>query len=325
MDIVIADTNGTALRQTDDFSLDLAYGDDENDFVLSAIKGPALSSGMRWWVDGTAYGGIIDNVKVTSDSDDTSELSYSGRSVQGLMANKVISPDSGQSHLVVTGEANALIAQLLSRCTLNSWLVASTEDSDIQITSYQFYRYIDLWTGLRMMLASAGARINISFIDGKPTLKAVSSTTYGDIPSELVSFTAERTYRPINHLIGLGTGEGAARLVIHWYANAQGVVSQTQTLFGLDEVAATYDLSNETDELSSKTKSKLQEYQGQGTFDVDLPDDTGLDVGDSVTASNADTGLSVTADVVKVVVKVKSGTPTISYETGTPQWPEEED
>lgn len=325
MDIVIMDSQGKALRQTDDFSLDLAYGDDENDFELSGLTGNALSRGMRWCVDGTSYGGIIDTVKVTSTEDGVSALSYSGRSVQGLMANKVISPDSGQSHLVVTGEANTLIAQLLSRCTLTGWLKASTAASGIQIKSFQFYRYIDLWTGMRMMLASAGARLAIVFTDGVPVLSAVSATTYGDVPSELVSFTAERTYRPINHLIGLGTGEGSERLVSEWFANSSGVVSQTQTLFGLDEVEDTYDLSNETDELASKTKSKLQEYQGQGTFDVDLPDDTGLDVGDSVTASDAATGLSVTASVVKVVVKVSSGTPSISYETGTPEWPEEED
>lgn len=325
MDIVIADAAGKALRQTDDYTLDLAYGDDENDFQLSDLTGPALANGMRWWIDGTAYGGIVDDIGIDSEDDAVTARSYKGRSVQGVMAKKIIRPDAGQSHLVVTGEANTLIDQLLTRCSVNDWLTASTADSGIQVSSYQFYRYIDLWAGLRMMLASAGARPDITFIDGRPVISAVSSTLYGDIPSERVSFSAERTYRPTNHLIGLGTGEGAARQVADWYANAQGVVSQTQTLFGLDEVVETYDLSNENEDLSGKTKNKLQEYQGQGTFEVDLPDGTGLDVGDRVTASDADTGLSVTADVVKVVVKVKSGTPSISYETGTPQWPEEED
>ena len=325
MDIVIMDASGAALRQTDDFSLDLAYGDDENDFELSAVAGPALSQGMRWCVDGTPYGGIVDTVGISSTSDGVTALSYKGRDVHGVMAAKVIEPDAGQAYLTVSGEANAVIGQMLSRLSVDSWLRASGDESGIQVSGYRFNRYVDLWTGLRMMLSSVSARLAVAFEDGSPVLSAVPSDTYGDVPSELVDFDAERTYRAVNHLIGLGTGELAAREVAHWYADASGAVSQTQTLFGLDEVAATYDLSSESDDLSGRTRAKLQDYQGQGTFEVDLPDGTGLDVGDRVAASDAVTGLSVTAEVVKVVVKVSAGTPTISYETGTPQWPEEED
>ena len=325
MDVVIMGPDGTALRQTDDFSLDLAYGDDQNDFELSAVSGPALSRGMRWCVDGTPYGGIVDTLGVSVASDGVTALSYRGRDVHGVMAAKVVEPDAGQAYLTVSGEANSVIGRMLSRLSVDSWLRASAADSGIQVSGYRFHRYVDLWAGLRMMLASVSARLAVSFVDGAPVLSAVPSDTYGDVPSELVDFDAERTYRPVNHLIGLGTGELAERQVVHWYADAQGVVSQTQTLFGLDEVAEAYDLSSESDDLSGKTRAKLEDYQGQGTFEVDLPEGAGLDVGDRVAASDAVTGLSVTAEVVKVVVKVSAGEPTISYETGTPEWPEEEE
>ena len=325
MDVVIAGADGSPLFQTDDFSLDLAYGADQNDFELSALSGTALSRGMRWCVDGTPYGGIVDTVGISSTSDGVTALSYKGRDVHGIMAAKVIEPDSGQAYLTVSGEANSVIGRMLARCSVDSWLRASTADSGIQVSNYRFNRYVDLWTGLRMMLSGVSARLAVSFVDGSPMLSAVPSDTYGDVPSELVDFTAERTYRPVNHLIGLGTGELAERQVVHWYADAQGVVSQTQTLFGLDEVAEVYDLSSESDDLSGKTRAKLQDYQGQGIFEVDLPEGTSLDVGDRVAASDAVTGLSVTAEVVKVVVKVSAGEPNINYETGTPQWPEEED
>lgn len=324
MDIVIADADGTPIRQTDDYALDLAYGDDENDFSLSAVAGAPLSQGMRWWVDGTPYGGIVDTVEVSATSDGVSSLSYGGRCVHGVLAAKVIQPDAGRSHLTVSGEANALIGQLLSRCDV-PWLSASTDDSGVEISNYRFHRYIDLYSGLRMMLASAGARLAVQFVDNAPILSAVQADGYGTVPSERVDFDAKRTYRPVNHLIGLGTGEGAARQVSEWYADASGAVSQTQTLAGLDEVAEVYDLSSESEDLPGKTRDKLEEYQGQGTFDVDLPEDAGLDVGDSVTASDAVTGLSVTAEVVKVIVKAEAGEASVSYETGTPQWPEEED
>lgn len=324
MDIVIADSDGTPVRQTDDFTLDLAYGDDENDFVLSAVAGAPLSQGMRWWVDGAPYGGIVDTVEVSATSDGVSALSYGGRCVHGVLAAKVIQPDAGQSHLTVSGEANALIGQMLSRCDV-PWLSASADDSGVEVSNYRFHRYIDLYSGLRMMLASAGARLAVRFADNAPVLSAVQADGYGTVPSERVDFDAKRTYRPVNHLIGLGTGEGAARQVSEWYADASGAVSQVQTLDGLDEVAEVYDLSSESEDLAGKTRGKLEEYQGQGTFDVDLPEDAGLDVGDSVTASDAVTGLSVTAEVVKVIVKAEAGEASVSYETGTPQWPEEED
>ena len=324
MDIVIADSDGTPIRQTDDYTLDLAYGDDENDFMLSDVFGAPLSQGMRWWVDGTPYGGVVDTVEVSATSDGVSALSYVGRCVHGILAAKVVQPDAGQSHLIVSGEANALIGQLLSRCDV-PWMTASTDDSGIDVADYRFHRYVDLYSGMRMMLASAGARLAVRFVNDAPALSAVPADSYGTVPSELVDFDAKRTYRPVNHLIGLGTGEGAAREVVHWYADASGSVSQTQTLTGLDEVAEVYDLSSESEDLSGKTRDKLAEYQGQGTFDVDLPEDAVLDVGDRVTASDAVTGLSVSAEVVKVVVKAKAGEPTVSYETGTPQWPDEEE
>lgn len=321
MDVVIAGADGSPLFQTDDFTLDLAYGADQNDFELSGLS-RRLSQGWRWWVDGTPYGGVVDTVRVRASRDGVSELSYKGRSVQGVMASKVVEPPSGQSHLVVSGEANAVIGQLLSRCDV-PWLAASTADSGIVLASYQVHRYVSLYDALRMALASVGARLAVTFVDGAPVLSAVAADTYGDVPSERVGFDAERTYRPCNHLVGLGAGEGAAREVVHWYADASGAVSQTQTLTGLDEVEETYDYSG-SDDLSADTRAKLEGMQGQGTFDADLPDDAPLDVGDVVTASDAETGLSVEAQVTKVVVSVTRGRATVSYETGTPQWPEEE-
>ena len=322
MDVVIAGADGSPLFQTDDFTLDLAYGADQNDFELSGLSGPALSRGWRWWVDGTPWGGVVDTVRVRASRDGVSALSYKGRSVQGVMASKVVEPPAGESHLVVSGEANAVIAQLLDRCDV-PWLAASAADSGVELAPFTVHRYATLYDALRMALASAGARLAVTFVDGTPVLSAVAADTYGDVPSERVGFDAERTYRPCNHLIGLGAGEGASREVVHWYADASGAVSQTQTLTGLDEVEDTYDYSG-SDDLSADTRAKLEGMQGQGTFEADLPDDAPLDVGDVVTASDAETGLSVEAQVTKVVVSVTRGRATVSYETGTPEWPEEE-
>ena len=54
----------------------------------------------------------------------------------------------------------------------------------------------------------------------------------------------------INHLICLGLGELKNRTVIHLYADANGVISRTQTQFGSDEVTNVYDYAGaETENL----------------------------------------------------------------------------
>lgn len=321
--IVVMDPSGHALRQTDDWSADIAYGADENRFTISRIAGPPLSAHMRWQVDGTALAGIIDTVCPDVAEDGGSSVSYKGRTVQGVLAGKVLMPPSGQTHLTSTGDLNDCIRAVVQTCGLSGYLTVPSTASGFEVDGYRYRRFVDAYTGLRMLCASVGARLRFRATGSGIELSAVSATTYGDLPSERVAFSAERTYRPCNHMVGLGSGEGTARQVVHWYADASGALSQSQTLTGIAEVAQTYDHSGSSD-LSADTRSKLAELQGQGTFDAALPEDAGLDVGDTVTASDSTTGIGVEAQVTKVICKVSLGEAVTSYETGEPQWPEEE-
>lgn len=322
--IVIFDAAGRALRQTDDFDADIAYGEDENRFQLSYVAGAPLEAGMRWQVDGTPYAGVVDTVCVSAADDGTTSLSYEGRTAQGVLAGKVVEPPAGSAHRTATGDLNACIAELVGLVGLSGYLSVPSEPCGIEVDGYQYRRYCDAYTGLRMLCDSAGARLRFRASGSGVELDAVARDTYGDVPSELVAFDAKREYRPVNHMVGLGGGEGTAREVVHWYADASGALSQTQALFGADEVASTYSAPS-SDDLSADTREKLAEEQGQGTFAVDLPEGAALDVGDVVTASDAATGLSVKAQVVKVTCKASKGALTVSYDVGEPEWPEEED
>ena len=322
--VVVMNASGKALRQTDDWSADIAYGADEQRFTISHLAGPPLSAHMRWQVDGTALAGIVDTVCPSVAEDGGSSVSYKGRTVQGVLAGKVLVPPSGQTHLTATGDLNDCIRQVVQSCGLSGYLAVPSTASGFEVSGYQYRRFVDAYTGLRMLCASAGARLSFLATGSGIELSAVSATTYGDIPSERVAFNAERAYRPCNHMVGLGSGEGAARQVVHWYADASGNLSQTQTLTGVAEVAETYDYSG-SDDLSADTKAKLAELQGQGTFTAALPDDAGIDVGDRVTAYDSTTGIGVEAQVTKVICKVSLGEAVTSYETGEPQWPEDEE
>ena len=321
--IVVLDAGGKALRQTDDWDADIAYGEDENRFTISRLAGAPLEAGQRWQVDGTALAGIVDSVCPSAAADGTSSVGYKGRTAQGVLAGKVVTPPSGSAHRTASGDLNECIAAMVSLCGLGSYFSVPSVDSGFSVSGYRYRRFADAYTCLRMLCASVGARLRFLATGDGVELSAVSATTYGELPSEYVAFDAQRDYRPCNHMVGLGDGEGTAREVVHWYANASGEVSQTKTLTGLDEVAQTYSGSGE--DLSADTREKLAELQGQGTFEAALPDDAGLDVGDVVTAYDAATGIGVEAQVTKVVCKVSLGEAVTSYETGEPQWPEDEE
>lgn len=324
LSVVVMDASGRALRQADDWSADVAYGADEQRFVISHLAGPPLSAHMRWQVDGTALAGVVDDVCPSVAEDGSSSVSYEGRTVQGVLAGKVLLPPSGQTHLTATGDLNECIRSVVQACGLSGYLTVPSEASGFKVDGYRYRRFCDAYTGLRMLCASVGARLRFLATGDGIMLSAVPATTYGELPSERVAFDARRTYRPCNHMVGLGEGEGTAREVVHWYADEAGALSQTQTLFGLAEVAQTYDHSG-SDDLSADTRAKLAELQGQGTFDAHLPEDSGLDVGDVVTVYDADTGDSVEAQVTKVIVKVSLGEASTDYEAGEPQWPEDEE
>lgn len=120
-------------------------------------------------------------------------------------------------------------------------------------------------------------------------------------------------------MIGLGQGQLHDRQVVHWYADSAGHLSQKQSLFGADEITAIYDASSdEPNALSDDTKQHLQELQGQGTATVTVHDGLQLGVGDIVHGQDPQTGVTVTASIVRVTVSLDGGIMRVSYDVGTP-------
>ncbi len=322
MQLVIADSNGVPIRSISDYSLDLQYGV-KNNFVLEDVMNVVIPAHYQIFADGTPFGGIIDK-RCPVRNEDGDFISYQGRTIQGVLQEKIIVPDIGNSHLIVSGDANDIIRDLLSRVGLLGFFCVPDTPSGIHISSYRFYRYIDVYTGLRMMLSGVGARLRFKCRTGGHEMSATSCDLYGSMESERVYFKLTNDTRPVNHLIGLGKGEGAARAVVHWYADSSGSVSQTQTLFGTDERAQTYQLTSEEDAaLSTKTKNKLEELQGSSEAKLTLPRGIQLDIGDQVTMSSAAYGITAVAQVIDVTYKAKMGTSTTTYEFGVPDYPED--
>lgn len=323
------------------YELDMAYGTDENNFECTVnTESHCCQAGYYLYIEGTEYGGIVDNIQVDTES---KSVVYSGRTWHGILGSKVIVPlvsgdgssdkvtistvnSDGMSlvgkYLILSGDANACVEYLIERIGLGGLFSASTESAGVDIDEYQFHRYTDAYTGIFKMLASVGLKLKTEFINGTVVLSAVPQYDYSqdeEFDSDLVEFKLTKKYKTVNHLICLGSGELDERTVIHLYADVNGNISQTQTQTGLSEYTAVYDYSNveSEEELLKSGMEELQSLWGQNELGINFDGDSDTyDVGDVVGAVDNITGIVVSASINKKIIKIENGQITISYEVG---------
>lgn len=320
MDLIYTNPNREDIGVLQDYELDLAFGADENNFECTVqAASHCCEEGSLLYFEGTEYGGIVDGIRSKSD---TKEVIYSGRTWHGILNSKVLEPDSGAAYLTVSGEANTVLADLLTRMMLTDLFEASNEDSGLTIGSYQMNRYISGYDGIMKMLSSVGAKLRIAYQGDKVVLSAVEKYDYStdeEFDSDLVDFDIKKNFKTVNHLVCLGSGELEARMVLHLYADKSGNISQTQTQFGMDEVAAVYDYSNveSEEELLLNGTEELRKQWEPDKLSVDFDDTSdSYGVGDIVGAFDNITGVSVSSAITKKIVTIKNGQITISYKVG---------
>lgn len=323
-DVILADGKLTPHASVSQVTLDWACGTDENDFELTIddVLAPNISQGWYFWLDGSDVGGRIVDRRV-SVAGGMSTTTWIGQSWTGMLAAKILQPDANQDYLTVSGKLPGILKNLLKRIGLDTVFTVDSSDASI-LSNWMFHhpRYVDAYTGLRTLLASCGRRLDFKASGNKILLGVVPvQTITNTINSDLVDFKAETNRRAVNHLIGLGSQELKNRLVVNYFADATGVVSQTQTFVGADEVCATYDYSNaDLSTLQAETKKHLQELQTGGSVEVTLSDEVGdgLRVDDKIVAADQSSGVNVTAVVTKRIVKIDSGILTSTFEVGLP-------
>lgn len=322
MRLICTDPSHRDLCALGSCTLEMAFGDSENSFELrmpiDAVP-QGLTFGSLVYAEETAYGGIVDDV----GSDTTGKAPravFAGRTWHGVLDRKVLRPDAGEDYLSISGEANAVLRQLICRLGLSGLFAASAADSGMRL-SYRFARYVAGYAGIRAMLASQGAKLSVRWDGDKAVLAAEPVRDWSDEELEAGRTPIEICLRsrPVNHLVCLGKGELAARKVIDLYADEAGHVSKTQSLVGLDEVAEVYDYSSaEPGELEEDGIERLRGYQAASTCDVpELPD--GYDVGDIVGGRESRLGVFVTATITKKIVTVGRYGAVCSCEAGSPR------
>ena len=316
MVLVVHDPERGDLRELLDFELDLAFGSDENAFELTCAEVLAPAEGQVVFVDATEYGGVVDETSYDAGRDATGTVTCKGRTWHGVLAGKRLLPDEGSARLSVDGKAGEVLASLIGRMGLSGLFSAAADDAAV---SYTFERFCDGYSGLKAMAKANGRKVSMRRKGGKVEISLPPAVDYASkVDSDLLDFTLTSVHRCVNHLVCAGTGELEERAVVHFFADAAGSVSHTQSLFGVDEICALYDYSNADEEkLEEEGRKKLQEYQTQGRVEVEAHDDIDVDVGDVISARDNAHGRTVTATVAKKIVKVSRGVATFSYEVGS--------
>ena len=222
MDLIYADANKKDIGIFDAYTLDLSYGENENDFELKIDRAAhCCKAGYYIYVEGEEYGGVVEKIKVNTKAD---EVTYSGPTWQGYIDHKVLCPDPGQDYLIVDGEAHAVIQDMIDRLGLSDLFEASTNDSGI-IVHYQFDRYVTGYKGIQAMLRDAGAKLKAKWQKGKVRMYAELVHDYSqdeEFDTSQVEFEVSREYAPVNHVICLGQGDLADRAIIHIFTDENG-------------------------------------------------------------------------------------------------------
>jgi len=317
MDLILATSAGVE-ECILDYDFDIAIGQ-ENTFQIDLSYGTwdeRLKMGKRIYIPDTEYGGIIKRI---SSATNTEAITIQGFCWRGYLAHRFIIPPTGSDYYTASGDLNAVIRALVK---IPGFQVTE-ENCGVDVSGYQFERYIDVATGLERLCESVGYRLDIRYIQtetaGYVLVQAVKAGNYGSeieySQDSLIDFSSTDDQMGVNHLICLGVGELKNRTVVHLYADANGRISQSISIAGIDEIVQVFDNSGaERETLIETGTARLKELLSKKSFTPSIKDiDKELFIGDVVSGKDFITGNSVTKPITDKIVKRMTGWITIDY------------
>lgn len=316
-DIIVAAPDGTELRCMLFSEYDFEIGDEENSFLVTCPRAEweSVANDSRIYIPGTEYGGLFKRLE--SDTKGNS-VAVGGLTWRGMLQKKIISPPSGADYATDSGELNAILGSRVS-AAFPGLFVGSSESTGITV-SFQYQRYVTLYDGLKALLKSVGYKMQIEYdqvqrkivVSAVPIVDYSSEIEYSSDMSADYSMTIDRT--GVNHLVCLGSGELRNRIVEHLYVDGNGVISQTQTFFGENEIAEVYDYAGASqDDLIQSGIDQLKGELNLNEFRIELESEREVAVGDIVGSRDYITGYTVTAPITTKIVKFEDGFVNIEY------------
>lgn len=328
MELTFTDANLRDIGLIEPYDGDFAWGNNENDFSIDVAGDNVPEVGAMIYAEGSDLGGIVTGYK----SDVGAEaFTIVGHTWTGVLNRHVISPDNGKAYLTLKGDVTDCVAQLITRARMEELFSVNPARVGINVT-HTFTgsqsdeqqgagRYMGAWAAMWQLLLEAGCKARFLWSEKlkRVVIDVMEQKSYTDNESQMVgvAIVGISTQKTTNHLICLGKGEGAAREVVHLYADTKGRVSRTQTIKGIDEIAETYNQSSsEGQELirnGTKHLNDLWKKSQQVSIKSDSTTTQPFDLGDIIGGTDPRSKVSAQAVVTKKVASFKQGQMTYSY------------
>ena len=317
-EIIVADSNGTEIRNALYTEYDFETGDSkDSDFLVTFLKDEwnHIPDGGRLFIPKTEYGGLYHKTDIVSKY---GTVAAGGLTWHGHMHKKVIEPPAGEDYAIDTGEINSIIGSRVS-AAFPRLMCGSSESTGVTV-SYQYNRYCTLYDGLKAMLKSVGYRLRLSYDQelAKVVVDAVPIVDYSneiEFSSDMnADYKMTLDYTGVNHLICLGQGELSERIVRHLYVDRNGIISTTQTQFDEDEICEVYNYTGaDEEELIKGGIEQLERNINRNKFSIDLDAEKEVAIGDIVGSRDYTTGYTVKAPITTKVVKYREGKEKVEY------------
>ncbi|WP_454893757.1 hypothetical protein [Alloscardovia omnicolens] len=256
--LIICDENRQPVRAVNDYNLDYATGNDENDFALTLHDDYMLENGQWFYLVGTGYAGIIDGVKQQTVNGFPTRI-YNGRTLSGVLASKLIVPLEEDDFVQVKDTPASILSSLLSRVGLSSIFTVG-ECADV-IVDYTFDRFTDLWEGLIGLCKTNGLKPVFTCVGGKLTIGLVEPTVIDSrVNTAQLDVTVEKKKNP-NHLV-MGSVENLeSPTILHYYIDNTGEITTTQYYRGIDEVVYFFEQDTKNATVAETTAQKSAQIQ----------------------------------------------------------------
>lgn len=275
--------------------------------------------GCRFFIPGTEYGGFIGSI--TSNTK-LGKITLGGYTWRGMLIYKIIAPPEGQDHLILSGELNDVIREMIGD-RFDGLIEVPKKSTGITVTNWKVDRYVTLYDAIMKLLNQHGYRLNIEYVQpsgldyGYIAMEALPVIDYSEeleYSQEAKANVTIKDYRAgVNHLICAGEGENQERVILHLYVQGDGSIGKEQYYYGKDELEAVYDYSSaDKEKLEEGGIKKLQELQNYKKCEITV-EDIELEVGDIVAGYDAITDTTVKKPIVQKILKVKDGEVTIDY------------
>ncbi|MEE0649060.1 hypothetical protein [[Clostridium] scindens] len=323
-ELIVADPNGREMgfvRENIKFDLDIGSTYDfELRLDLNVWKKEKFWYGNIIYIPGTEYGGILEDLEVITK---TNEIVFRGDAWRGMLRKKVVEPPSGKDHLVLNGELNSLLRQLLGDY-YEGLFVVDYIDSGIIVENWKVDRYVLLYDAIMKLLEAYNQRLKISYVQGEglePGTVHIRAAPITDWSSELEYSQDDRLHfdirdcrNGINHLVCAGKGQNDERLILHLYVQEDGSIGDSKYYTGLSERTALYEYTSaDADSLLEYGTKQLKELQNYKKINLSISN-ADLELGDIVGGRERVTGVKLNKPIVRKILKISKRRAIINYE-----------